>query len=114
MVSVRASSSSTLSPPGAKPDIYPGARTDAVRGWAACDWLSFALKPDFERWGSVYAAGLAEAGAWAREAGWCVEKGVEGAGEGAGAPAPESAPVGAAEKKRKARKEVAAGEGMKA
>ena len=32
----------------------------------------------------------------------------------AGAPAPESAPVGAAEKKRKARKEVAAGEGMKA
>ena len=103
---------STLSPPGANPDIYPGARTDAVRGWEACDWLSFALKPDFERWGSVYAAGLAEAGAWAREAGWCVEKGVEG--EGAGAPAPESAPVGAAEKKRKARKEVAAAEGKKA
>lgn len=67
------SQGSTL-PPSAKPDIYPGARTDALKAWAACDWLAFALKPDFAKWESVYEAGLAEAGAWAVEAGWCVEK----------------------------------------
>jgi hypothetical protein len=75
------SQGSTL-PGGAMPDIYPGARTDALKtaGWAACDWLAFALKPDFARWQSVYDAGLAEAGAWALEAGYCVEKAAAGGG----------------------------------
>jgi hypothetical protein len=69
---------STLSPEGALPDLYPGARTDALKDWKACDWLTFALKPDFSRWQSVYDAGLAEAGAWALEEGYCVEKEVSG------------------------------------
>jgi hypothetical protein len=80
------SQGSTL-PAGAKPDIYAGARTTgALQAWAACDWLAFALKPDFAKWESVYEAGLMEAGAWAAEAGWCVE---EKGGEGKGVAAAE-------------------------
>ena len=68
---------STLEPEGAKPDIFAGARTDALSTWEACDWLAYALAPDFEKWRSVYEAGLAEAGAWAVEEGYCVEKGTQ-------------------------------------
>jgi len=64
---------STL-PEGTKPDIYPGARTAALKAWEACEWLSYALKPDFARWQDVYDAGLAEGAAWAAAEGWCVEK----------------------------------------
>jgi hypothetical protein len=61
-------------PAGTKPDIYPGGRTASLADWAACDWLAYALKPDFDQWQAVYDAGLAEAGAWAVADGYCVEK----------------------------------------
>lgn len=61
----------------AKPDLYPGARTGALKNWTACEWLTYALKPDFDKWQSVYDAGLAEGAAWAVEEGWCVEKKAE-------------------------------------